>query len=51
MESFFRGAALRETGMVTALVIAMVFLKERVTIGRGVAVLGILAGAGLILRG
>lgn len=44
-------AALRETGMVTALVIAVVFLKERVTVGRGVAVLGILAGAGLILRG
>jgi drug/metabolite transporter (DMT)-like permease len=44
-------AALRETGMVTALIIAVVFLKERVTVGRGVAVLGILAGAGLILRG
>lgn len=44
-------AALRETGMVTALIIAAVFLKERVTVGRGVAVLGILAGAGLILRG
>lgn len=44
-------AALRETGMVTALIIAVVFLKERVTIGRGVAVLGILAGAALILRG
>jgi drug/metabolite transporter (DMT)-like permease len=44
-------AALRETGMVTALVIAIVFLKERVTPGRGVAVLGILAGAALILRG
>jgi len=44
-------AALRETGMVTALVIAIVFLKERVTVGRGAAVLGILAGAGLILRG
>jgi drug/metabolite transporter (DMT)-like permease len=44
-------AALRETGMVTALVIAVVFLKERVTPGRGAAVLGILAGAGLILRG
>ncbi|WP_296613979.1 DMT family transporter [Sphingomonas sp.] len=43
-------AALRETGMVTALIIAVVFLKERVTIGRGVAVLGILAGAALILR-
>jgi len=44
-------AALRETGMVTALIIAVVFLKEHVTIGRGVAVLGILAGAALILRG
>ena len=44
-------AALRETGMVTALVIAIVFLKERVTPGRGVAVLGILGGAGLILAG
>jgi len=44
-------AALRETGMVTALIIAVVFLKERVTAGRGVAVLGILAGAALILGG
>lgn len=44
-------AALRETGMVTALIIAVVFLKERVTVGRGVAVLGILAGAALILKG
>jgi drug/metabolite transporter (DMT)-like permease len=44
-------AALRETGMVTALVIAIVFLKERVTAARGVAVLGILAGAALILAG
>jgi drug/metabolite transporter (DMT)-like permease len=44
-------AALRETGMVTALVIAVVFLKERVMPGRGAAVLGILAGAALILRG
>lgn len=44
-------AALRETGMVTALVIAIVFLKERVTPGRGVAVLGILGGAALILTG
>lgn len=44
-------AALRETGMVTALIIAAVFLEERVTVGRGVAVLGILAGAALILRG
>ena len=44
-------AALRETGMVTALIIAVVFLKERVTAGRGAAVLGILAGAALILGG
>jgi len=44
-------AALRETGMVTALIIAVVFLKERVTVARAMAVLGILAGAGLILRG
>lgn len=42
-------AALRETGMVTALVIAIVFLKERVTASRTVAVLGILGGAALIL--
>lgn len=42
-------AALRETGMVTALVIAVVFLKERVTASRVLAVLGILAGAALIL--
>lgn len=44
-------AALRETGMVTALVIAMVFLKERVTAARAVAVFGILGGAALILTG
>jgi drug/metabolite transporter (DMT)-like permease len=42
-------AALRETGMVTALVIATFVLKERVTVGRVVGVLGILAGAVLIL--
>ena len=42
-------AALRETGMVTALLIATIFLKERVTIGRAAGVLGILAGAALIL--
>ena len=42
-------AALRETGMVTALMIAIVFLKERVTASRVVAVLGILGGAVLIL--
>jgi drug/metabolite transporter (DMT)-like permease len=37
--------------MVTALVIAVVFLKERVTPGRGIAVFGILGGAALILAG
>ena len=42
-------AALRETGMVTALLISIVILKERATRGRIVAVLGILAGAALIL--
>jgi drug/metabolite transporter (DMT)-like permease len=44
-------AALRETGMVTALIIAIIFLKERVTLGRGIAVFGILGGAALILAG
>lgn len=42
-------AALRETGMLTALVIAIVFLGERVTWQRGAAALGILAGAGLVI--
>lgn len=42
-------AALRETGMVTALVIATVLMGERVTVGRVVAVLAILVGAVLIL--
>lgn len=42
-------AALRETGMVTGLVIAVLFLGERVTPMRGLSVLGILAGAALIL--
>ena len=42
-------AALRETGMVTALAIAVMFLGERVTWQRIVAVLGILVGAALIL--
>ncbi|MEI9927898.1 MAG: DMT family transporter [Sphingomonas sp.] len=42
-------AALRETGMVTALVISALFLRERVTLLRGASVLGILAGAALIL--
>lgn len=44
-------AALRETGMVTALVIATFFLKERVTPSRCVAVIGILAGIAVILLG
>ena len=42
-------AALRETGMVTALAISILFLGERVTWRRGAAVLGILGGAALIL--
>lgn len=42
-------AALRETGMVTALAIAVLFLGERVTAVRALSVLGILAGAALIL--
>jgi drug/metabolite transporter (DMT)-like permease len=42
-------AALRETGMVTALLIATFVLKERVTPGRAIGVLGILTGAALIL--
>lgn len=42
-------AALRETGMVTALLIAFLFLGERVTVARGASVAGILAGAALIL--
>ncbi|WP_425228689.1 EamA family transporter [Sphingomonas sp.] len=44
-------AALRETGMVTALVIATLFLREAVTGRRAAAVGGILAGAALILAG
>lgn len=42
-------AALRETGMVTALAIAIFFLGERVTLMRALSVLGILGGAALIL--
>ena len=42
-------AALRETGMVTALVISIVVLRERATIGRAAGVFGILGGAALIL--
>ncbi|KRC80392.1 hypothetical protein ASE13_12315 [Sphingomonas sp. Root241] len=42
-------AALRETGMVTALLIATFVLKERVTAGRALGVAGILSGAVLIL--
>ena len=44
-------AALRETGMVTALVIAIVFLHERATWGRSLGIFGILIGASLILTG
>jgi drug/metabolite transporter (DMT)-like permease len=44
-------AALRETGMVTALVIATLALGERVTRQRIVAAVAILGGAGLILLG
>ena len=44
-------AALRETGMVTALLISILFLKERATAGRITGVFGILAGATLILAG
>lgn len=44
-------AALRETGMVTALLISILFLKERATAGRVTGVIGILAGAALILAG
>ncbi len=42
-------AALRETGMVTALLIATFFLGEKVTPGRVAGVTGILVGAVLIL--
>jgi len=42
-------AALRETGMVTGLAIAVLFLGERVTPLRALSVLGILAGAALVL--
>lgn len=42
-------AALRETGMVTALVIATFFLGEKVTPGRVAGVAGMLVGAVLIL--
>ncbi|WCM26374.1 DMT family transporter [Sphingomonas sp. QA11] len=44
-------AALRETGMVTALLISILFLKERATAGRIIGVFGILGGAALILAG
>lgn len=44
-------AALRETGMVTALLLSVLFLREAVTRRRVLAVAGILAGAGLILTG
>ena len=44
-------AALRETGMVTALLIAVIFLKERISPQRTVAVVGIVIGAGAIILG
>jgi len=44
-------AALRETGMVTALLISILVLKERATAGRVIGVLGILGGAALVLTG
>lgn len=42
-------SALRETGMITALLISVLFLKERVTWPRAASVAGIFAGAVLIL--
>jgi drug/metabolite transporter (DMT)-like permease len=42
-------AALRETGMVTALLLSVIFLGERFTAVRVIGVLGILGGAALIL--
>lgn len=44
-------AALRETGMVTALFISIVFLKEPVSMGRAAAILAITAGAVIIVAG
>lgn len=42
-------AALRETGMVTALLISIFILKEPVTRARATAILGICCGAGLLI--
>ncbi len=42
-------AALRETGMVTALLIALMFLDEAVSLQRALAVAGIVVGAAVIL--
>lgn len=44
-------AALRETGMVTALLIAVLFLGEAVSLRRTLAVAGIVIGAAVILIG
>jgi drug/metabolite transporter (DMT)-like permease len=44
-------AALRETGMVTALLLSIFVLKEKVTIGRVIAIFTICAGAMLIILG
>jgi drug/metabolite transporter (DMT)-like permease len=42
-------AALRETGMITALLISLIVLEERVTWLRAASVIGVMAGAALIL--
>jgi drug/metabolite transporter (DMT)-like permease len=44
-------AALRETGTVTALILGVVVLRERVTRQRAAAGLAVIAGAGMILLG
>lgn len=44
-------AALRETGMVTALILSIFVLKEKVTVGRVIAILTICVGAMLIIVG
>lgn len=44
-------AALRETGMVTALLVSIFVLKEQVTAGRVIAILTICVGAVLIILG
>ena len=46
-----RLAALRETSILFAVLIAVVFLKERLTPGRMVGILAIAVGAGLLIAG